>query len=62
MKKDFKGIIFLTIRPKKVNYMFLRPLQPHCIKNFYCIPTDKCEKSSTHQELSVLSAAICLVY
>ena len=25
------------------------------IKNFYCIPTDKCEKSSTHSELTVQS-------
>ena len=49
------------IRPQKVNYMFLRHrprhFQPPRIKNFYCIPTDKCEKSSTHRpsELTVQS-------
>ena len=47
------------IRPQKVNYMFLRHrprhFQPPRIKNFYCIPTDKCEKSSTHSELTVQS-------
>ena len=45
------------IRPQKVNYMFLRHrlchFQPPRIKNFYCFPTDKCEKSSTHSELTV---------
>ena len=47
------------IRPQKVNYMFLRHrprhFQPPRIKNIYCIPTDKCEKSSTHSELTVQS-------
>ena len=51
--------IKILIRPQKVNYMFLRHLprhfQPPRIKNFYCIPTDKCEKSSTHSELTVQS-------
>ena len=44
---------------KKVNYMFLRHrprhFQPPRIKNFYCIPTDKCEKSTTRSELTVQS-------
>ena len=39
--------------------MFLRHrpryFQPPRIKNFYCIPTNKCEKLSTHSELSVQS-------
>ena len=47
----------VTIRPKKVNYMFLRyrarHFQPPRIKIFYCIPTNKCEKTLTHRELSV---------
>ena len=30
-------------------------LSTPCIKIFYCIPTNKCEKSSTHHELSVQS-------
>ena len=49
----------INVRPQKVNYMFLRHcprnFQPPRIKNFYCIPTSKCEKSSTHRELSVQS-------
>ena len=39
--------------------MFLRNrphhFQPPASKIFYCIPTNKCEKSSTHSELSVQS-------
>ena len=46
-------------RPKKVNDMFLRHrphhFQPPRIKNFYCIPTNKCEKLSSNHELSVQS-------
>ena len=39
--------MFLRHRP--------RHFQPPRIKNFYCIPTNKCEKLSTHHELSVQS-------
>ena len=45
------------IRPKKINYMFLRHrprhLQTPRIKNFYCISSIHIEKSSKHRELSV---------
>ena len=49
----------IHLRPKKVNDMFLRHrprhFQPPRIKNFYGIPTNKCEKSSSNHELSVQS-------
>ena len=51
--------IIMSVRPKKINYMFLghRPhhLQPPHIKNFYCISSIYIEKSSipVHRELSV---------
>ena len=47
----------VIIRPKKINYMFLRHrprhFQPPRIKNFYCIFSIHIEKSSIHRELSV---------
>ena len=46
-----------NVRPKKINYMFLRHcprhFQPLRIKNFYCIFSIHIEKSSIHRELSV---------
>ena len=39
--------MFLRHRP--------RQFQPARFKSFYCIPTNKCEKSSTHRELLVQS-------
>ena len=45
------------VRPKKINYMFLRHrprhLQTPRIKNFYCISSIHIEKSSKHRELLV---------
>ena len=44
-----QGLLFRNIFKAKKNYMFLRHslhhFQPAHLKIFYCIPTNKCEKS-----------------
>ena len=57
LKIFFSVQIFKNLFSIQINksFSYITWLSTPRIKNFYCIPTDKCEKSSTQSELTIQS-------